>query len=77
LTITGGDQLLTNDKNEVYAALVEFNNTPNGEIGRLVVVVDSYTFTDAVMGGTFTEPTKRQRQFYNTEFFLFKELLIS
>jgi hypothetical protein len=76
LTITGGDQLVTNDKNEVYAAFVEVNNTTTGEIGRLVVVVDSYTFTDAVMGGTFTEPTQRQRQFYNTEFFLFKELLI-
>ncbi len=76
LTITGGDQLLTNDKNEVYAAFVEFNNTTTAEIGRLVVVVDSYTFTDAVMGGTFTEPTKRQRQFYDTEFFLFKEVLI-
>jgi len=76
LTITGGDQVLTNDKNEVYISVIEFNNTPNGEIGRLIVVVDSYTFTDAVMGGTFTEPTERQRSFYDTEFFLFKELLI-
>jgi hypothetical protein len=50
-------------------------NPTTGDTGRLVVVVDSYTFCDALMGGTFTEPTERQRQIYNTEFLLFHEVL--
>jgi hypothetical protein len=75
LTITGGNQLLTNNKNEVYATMTEFANTATGDVGRLLVVVDSYTFSDAVMGGTFTEPTERQRRIYDTEFFLFNEIL--
>jgi hypothetical protein len=77
LTITGGNQLLSNDNNEVYATMTEFMNTTTGEKGRLVVVVDSFTFSDAVMGGTFAEPTERQRQIYTTEFFLFQEVLLS
>ncbi len=75
LTITGGTQLFANEKNEVYAAMTEFINTTTGDAGRLVVVVDSYTFSDAQMGGTFTEPTARQRQIYNTEFFLLNKIL--
>jgi hypothetical protein len=61
----------------VYATMTEFMNTTTGEKGRLVVVVDSFTFSDAVMGGTFAEPTERQRQIYTTEFFLFQEVLLS
>jgi len=77
LTITGGTTLLINDKNEVYAAMVEFQNDTTGAIGKLVVAVDSYTFCDAVMGGTFTEPTASQRRIYDTEFFLFNEMIKS
>ena len=77
LTITGGTQLFTNDNNEVYATMTDFMNTTTGDVGRLVVVVDSYTFSDAVMGGTFAEPTERQREIYDTEFFLFQEVLLS
>jgi hypothetical protein len=75
LIITGGTQLLINDKNEVYACSVEIQNITPGEQGRLIVVVDSSTFSDAQMGGTFAEPTNRQRQLYNTEFFLLNTIL--
>jgi hypothetical protein len=75
LTITGGDELLTNDKNNVYATAIDFVNTTTGDNGRLVVVVDSYTFSDASMGGTFTEPTEQQRHLYDTEFFLIRKVL--
>jgi hypothetical protein len=75
ITITGGNQILTNNKNEIYASMTEFINETSGDVGKLIVVVDSYTFSDAVMGGTFTEPTEQQRQIYTTEFFLFNEVL--
>jgi hypothetical protein len=75
LTITGGTTLFTNDNNETYATMTDVLNPTTGDTGRLVVVVDSYTFCDALMGGTFTEPTERQRQIYNTEFLLFHEVL--
>jgi hypothetical protein len=75
LTITGGIPLLMNTDSDVAASLSEFENTTTGKLGRLLVVVDSYTFCDAIMGSTFTEPTERQRLVYNTEFFLFTQLL--
>jgi hypothetical protein len=77
LTITGGSKLLTNEKNELTATMTEFKNITTGVTGKLVVAVDSYTFCDAVMGGVFTEPNQPQRRIYNTEFFLFKEILLS
>jgi hypothetical protein len=75
LTITGGETLLTNDKNEIYATLAEMKNTSTSDRGKLIVVVDSYSFSDALMGGTFSEPTSRQQQIYETEFFLFQQIL--
>jgi len=75
LTITGGDELLINDKNQVYATVIDFINTTTGDVGRLVVVVDSYSFSDALMGGMFTEPTEQQRHIYDTEFFLIRKVL--
>ena len=75
LTITGGTPLLTNTDQDVTASLSEFENTTTGKTGRLLVVVDSYTFCDVIMGNTFTEPTERQRLVYDTEFFLFTQLL--
>ena len=77
LTITGGDPLLTNENNESYASMTEIINSTTGAVGRLVAVVDSYAFSDALMGGTFTEPTQRQKQIYNTEFFLFQQILLT
>jgi hypothetical protein len=75
LTLSGGKRILIAYNNVTYASMIEFLNTTSGKQGKLVVVVDSYTFSDAVMGGTFTEPTERQRQIYETEFFLFNSVL--
>ncbi len=74
LTITGGTPLLIADDNTTYASFVEIQNTDTNTQGRLMVIIDSATFSDAQMGGTFTEPTVRQRQIYNTEFFLLTTL---
>jgi len=75
LALSGGKRVLIAGNNETYASMVEFSNETTGSLGKLVVVVDSYTFSDAVMGGTFTEPTEQQRQIYETEFFLFNSIL--
>lgn len=75
LSVLGGRQLLYNNQNETYASMTEFINKTTGNIGKLVVIVDSYAFSDAVMGNTFTEPTERQRRIYDTEFFLITEVL--
>jgi hypothetical protein len=76
LSLTGGRQILINENNETQVSLVEFLNETTGNIGKLVVVVDSSTFSDAVMGGPFTEPDEHQKQIYATEFFLFKEIFL-
>ena len=76
LSITGGEKILLNEENETYASVVEFYNESSGKIGKVVVLVDSYSFSDTIMGGTFNEPDEYQRQIYNTEFYIFeKELL--
>lgn len=75
LSIVGGEPLLTTDRNETSACIIEFLNTTNGNIGKLLVVIDSYTFSDVLMGGVFTEPSERQHRIYTTEFFLLNELL--
>ncbi len=75
LTIAGGTPVLINDGNETYASLIEFTNETTGNRGKLVVVVDSYMFSDAGMGGTFIEPSAEQRRIYSTEFFLLDYVL--
>lgn len=75
LIVTGGKPILHNQENETYASMIEFINETTGTVGKLVVIVDSYTFSDVVMGGPFTDPTERQREIYDTQFFLFEEVL--
>lgn len=70
LTVAGGTPVLMNRGNETYASMIEIINETTGARGMFVVVVDSYMFSDAVMGGTFTEPSEQQRRIYSTEFFL-------
>lgn len=77
LSLSGGKRILMDENNETYVSMVEFSNKTTGNAGKLVVVVDSYGFSDTVMGGTFTEPTERQRQIYETEFFLFDKVLLT
>lgn len=75
LTITGGKKTLFIETNETQGSVVEFINETTGKIGQVVVLVDSYTFSDSIMGGTFIEPDERQMKIYNTEFFIFEEIL--
>jgi hypothetical protein len=75
LTIVGGNPILNNLGNETYASMTEVLNKTTGTIGKLVVVVDSYTFSDVLMGGVFIEPTEQQRHLYATEFFLLETVL--
>ena len=69
LSIIGGDNVYVAN-NETSIAVTEL-----GE-GKLVVVVDSYTFSDAVMGGTFTEPDDSLMRIYNSMFYLFEDILL-
>ena len=77
LTITGGEKILFSENNETHASVVEFYNEATGKTGKIVVLVDSYSFSNSIMGGTFTEPDKSQLQIYNTEFYIFEEILLS
>jgi energy-converting hydrogenase Eha subunit B len=74
-SISGGTQLLLDSQNTTMASIVEVSNQTTGELGKLVVLVDSYSFCDTVMGNTFTEPTDQQHRLYDTEFFLFSQVL--
>ena len=75
LSISGGEKIFVNDRNETQISLMNFFNEQIGTNGTVVVVVDSYTFRDQNMGGVFTEPNDHQLDLYNTEFFIFEELL--
>jgi hypothetical protein len=75
LSLLGGRQILHDNENKTYASMIEVTNKTTGDVGTLVVIVDSYTFSDAIMGNPFTEPTERQRRIYDTEFFLITEVL--
>ena len=77
LTITGGEKILFSENNETHASVFEFYNEATGKTGKIVVLVDSYSFSNSIMGGTFTEPDKNQLQIYNTEFYIFEEILLS
>jgi hypothetical protein len=75
LAVSGGKRILLAGNNETCASMMEFSNASTGKLGKLIVFVESYAFSDTIMGGTFTEPTERQRQIYETEFFLFRLIL--
>jgi len=76
LTISGGEPVLVHDLNETYVHMIESINESTGAVGRLVVCVDAAAFTDATMGGTFVEPVESQVALYQTEYYLFEELLL-
>lgn len=71
LSIKGeADQLFTKENN-TFVVIVN-----RGE-GKLVVVVDSYTFTDKILGGTFTEPDSELRKIYDLQYYIFEEILFN
>jgi hypothetical protein len=76
LSITGGEKILVNEQNETHASVVEIDNETTGKTGKLVVLVDSYSFSDAIMGGPFVEPDENQIEIYKTEYFIFEEVLL-
>jgi hypothetical protein len=75
LSISGGENVYFDEKNETQISVMNFYNQSSGKNGTIVVVVDSYTFMDANMGGVFNEPNKNQLKIFETEFFIFEELL--
>lgn len=76
LSLTGGQPILLTNHNNTQVCVAEITNKTTGENGKLIVVVDSYAFSDTVMGNTFTEPSEQQRRIYETEFYLFESLLL-
>jgi hypothetical protein len=77
LSITGGEKILFDENNETQVSVVEFYNESTGKTGKIVVLVDSYSFSNSIMGGTFTEPDKHQLNIYNTEFYIFEKILLN
>ena len=71
LNIMGGQKIILDENNATKISCVNY-----GE-GIVVVVVDSYTFSDNVMGGSFTVPDSNLRRIYNTEYYIFEELLFN
>lgn len=69
LTINGGEDVFVTENNRTSIAVLEMGK------GKIIVVIDSYTFSNNVMGGTFIEPDESLRQIYNTEYYIFEELL--
>lgn len=76
LSIVGGERILMSEDNETSVAVAEIRNETSGKTGKIVVMVDSYTFSDPVMGGPLADPDEMQMQIYNTEFYLFEKILL-
>lgn len=68
LSIIGGDVNFSFNNN-TYISIKEF-----GE-GKIVAIVDSYTFSDEVMGDVFTEPDEKLRAIYDVEYYIFEKIL--
>jgi len=68
LSIIGGDINLSSNNN-TYISIKKL-----GE-GKIVAMVDSYTFSDEVMGSVFTEPDDKLRAIYDVEYHIFEEIL--
>lgn len=69
LKITGGEDTYITSKNKTQIAVTNVGK------GTVVVVTDSYTFSDEILGGTFTEPDKELRSIYDLEYYIFEEIL--
>lgn len=69
-SITGGQKVYVTENNQTSIAVIEMGK------GKIVVLVDSYTFNDNVMGGAFKEPDESLMQIYNLEYYIFEELLL-
>ena len=77
LTVSGGEKIVVNETNETYLHVVEVSTGASGKTGKVVVFVDSFVFSNVLIGGTFTEPDDRQMMRYNIEFYIFEEVLLT
>lgn len=71
LKISGGNSVLKDEEDRIMLSVYE---TENG--GKVVVFVDSYTFSNEMMGSTFTVPDEFQQRVYDTEYYIFEEILL-
>ncbi|RLI09991.1 hypothetical protein DRO25_03790 [Candidatus Bathyarchaeota archaeon] len=69
LVIYGGNRTLSDKNGFTYVSFVDY-----GE-GRVVAVVDSSMFSNAIMGGAFTVPDASLMRIYNTEFYIFEDIV--
>lgn len=70
LSIIGENETFMNFKNGISLSVKTVGN------GKIVVLVDSFVFSDVSMGGTFTEPNSDLKKIYETEYFIFEQLLM-
>ena len=69
LNIIGGNVTILDENNNTILSVSSVGD------GTVAVFVDSYTFSDMVMGGVFTVPNSDQEKIYNMEYFIFENIL--
>jgi len=72
--ISGGESLGFVLDNSSYIQGVEIVNESTGRVGRVVVVVDSFSFSNKVLGGPLVDPDEEQLALYDTIFYLYRYL---
>lgn len=71
LNIIGGNATVLDENNNTILSALNI-----GE-GVVAVFVDSYAFSDVVMGGVFTVPDGNQERVYNLEYYIFENVLFN
>lgn len=71
LSVEGGEEVFSKENNNNSVIAIKSIG-----LGKIVVMVDSYTFSNSVMGGSFTEPDENLRKIYNMEYYLFEKILL-
>ena len=74
LFINGGESLLVGNNATSSIRIVELINETTNVSGTIVVLVDSYSFCDLLMGDPFIEPDVKQQEIYNIEYYIFNYL---
>lgn len=70
LTILGGKPVLVTKDGRTMLSI-----SKQGK-GVFAVLVDSYTFSNSIMGGSFTIPDQHLRNIYDIEYYIFEEVLL-
>jgi hypothetical protein len=71
LRISGGEPLGEDVTDRSLIRGVEVVNESTGAVGRVVVVVDSYSFSNKVLSGPLSDPDAEQRALFETIFYLY------